>query len=286
MSNTERPLPMLAKPYDPVKHDPLLLAGRLVAEEKYDGHRCVVRTMPRVGDNALVSAWSRTGIDCTHKLPSHLQDALKQLPYGVYDCELIVPGMKSTDVVRLELATRRQLVVFDLLELSDSGGATVSLMPSPWSTRREMLASMDALRGNYELPMFLSTVCQVKSPQELDALVEDIWARSGEGVIVKNKTARYEPGKRRDAFMKIKECGTTVITVIRFEAGTTTDSNVVIGHDEDGTTVRVKVVDDEWRAKVAANPEAYYGRQLRIEYHQMTSDGAYRHARWDRWEDE
>lgn len=283
--NTTRPLPMLAKPYDPSKHDALLRSGKLVVEEKFDGHRCVVRTMSMDGEQPSVSAWSRTGIDCSHKLASHLRNALRSLPHGVYDCELIYPGGHSSDVTRLELQHKLVLVVFDLLELTDSGGATVDITKLPWSTRRSLLDGMPWLAGNNPF-LFRSKVHHVKTPQELEALVGNIWEAKGEGVIVKNVNARYEPGKRRDAFLKIKDCGSTVITIVGYEAGTTTDANVMVGVDSHGTEVRVKVLDDSWRAKVAADPESFVGRALRIEYHEMTTDGKYRHARWDRWEDE
>jgi ATP-dependent DNA ligase len=267
-------LPMLAKPYDPRKHDTLLKAGHLVVEEKFDGHRCIVR----VEHGEPIKAWSRTGIDCRNKLASHLLQSLRSVPNGVYDCELLLPGGKSTDVTRLEVQHRLHLVVFDLLELNGD-----PVFSQPWSARRELLAGIDG----WSSFVYLSHVeFQVRTPQLLEAFVSAIWEKKGEGVIVKDKRARYEPGKRRDAFLKIKDCGTTVVTVVGFEAGTTTDSNVVVFRDDDGNVCKCKVVNDEWRAKVAADPDKYIGRRLRIEFHERTPDGSYRHPRWDRWEDE
>lgn len=285
-----KPLPMLANKYNPVKHDGLLKQDRFAVEEKYDGHRCIVRVNDHVLiDKARVEAWSRTGKDCVDKLSSHLQAPLRNLPMGVYDCELYIPGHKSTDVVRLDLAHKRQLVVFDMLELRGE-----NLCGMQWSERRHTLLSNVGTENPF---VYCSKVhYDVRTPQALEALVQSIWEVKGEGVIVKDKRAPYSPGKRRDAFLKIKDCGTATVTIVGFEAGTTSDYNVAVFKDNDGNVSKVKLLNDDIRrqaldlatgvAVMPGTPHPWIGRRLCIEYHERTADGSYRHPRWDRWEDE
>lgn len=285
-----RPLPMLANKYDPRKHDSLLGRNLYAVEEKYDGHRCIVRVNDSLGDAARVEAWSRTGKDCSQKLASHLRAELRNLPPGLYDCELLLPGGHSYDVTRLEVQHKLHLVVFDVLELNGE-----SLCSEPWTERRFRLVNAVPMNSPF---VYASKVhYDVQTPQALMALVESIWEVKGEGVIVKDKRAVYSPGKRRDAFLKIKDCGNAVVTIIGFEAGTTSDYNVAVFKDDAGVVSKVKLLNDDVRAQClklasgltdhpGAPDHPWVGRRLCIEYHERTPDGSYRHARWDRWEDE
>jgi bifunctional non-homologous end joining protein LigD len=254
---------MLAKPWTgwPSK-------AQLVAERKFDGHRLLVRVAP-----SGVTAWSRTGHD--RKLSPALYDALSNLPPGVYDGELIVPGGKAPDVARLENRARLHYVVFDVLELLN-----VPTCADKWSQRRAYLEEI-AKRGLFAAPLQLAEMWAVSDEEYLRWLAERVWADGGEGLVVKLTHAPYAPGKRTDAFLKIKQCQSAVLTIVGWEPGTTGDTCVAVLRDDEGVTARVKVLNDTLRAQVARNPRAFIGRKLAIEYHERTADRAYRHPRWD-----
>jgi len=84
-----------------------------VLEEKYDGHRVLVH---KAGDTA--TAWNRprAGKDALpRQLAAPIVAALRHLPDGLYDGELVAPGGRSWDVARLD--TDKALVLFDVLEV-------------------------------------------------------------------------------------------------------------------------------------------------------------------------
>jgi ATP-dependent DNA ligase len=148
---------------------------------------------------------------------------------------------------------------------------------------------------------------------EVASYCREVWERGGEGLILKDKRARYEAGKRRASFVKLKKLFTAVCKITGFEAsrGTvlnrgpfaTVNLEVVTPAPEHpqtlGHATSVKTLDDdelEAFNKAAANIEGTLdhvlrthpalGRLLRIEYQDIAADGGLRHPRWDRWEEE
>jgi len=84
-------------------------------EEKYDGHRVIVRKA-----GPVVSAWSRprSGSEALSRtLPAPVIEAARQLPDGMYDGEIVSPGGRSWDVARLDTRATQVLVLFDVVEL-------------------------------------------------------------------------------------------------------------------------------------------------------------------------
>lgn len=276
---------MLAKPL-PDNFQPQ--QGDFCAEEKFDGHRLMVRVSARV-----ISSWSRTGKDSEHKLSPMLQQALKALPDGVYDGELITmaeEGSKSYDVANLDTFNSRRYVVFDCLENAQHESIT-SLQQK--ERRAYLLKVFEAgINAQY---VVLANAWEVYSAAQLEELCNRIWDNFGEGLIVKNRRAPYRPGKRSDAYMKLKECGTAVLTITGFAPSEGEKVNrgpcgITLLRDDEGHDARVKTPDDATCARMEAgqngDTNVHVGRRLRIEYHQRTPDGSYRSPRWDRFEDE
>lgn len=260
--------PMLAKP---------MVWSRLgtvpmVAEEKFDGHRMLVRVQ-----DGEVDCWSRLMKDSGHKLSHHLRKKLETLPNCVLDGELFVPGGVSTDAARLDNRAKLIYVAFDVLEVHGSDVTTRS-----FNGRRNWLE--DLLFGK-ESPnlLLMSQIWPANTEEQVMKLARGVWRRKGEGLIIKSLSARYEPGKRRDAFMKVKSLETGVLTVIDLEAGTTGPRCVAVLEDDEGNVTKVKLLNDEVREQAT---DDWIGRRLRITYQFRTKDGSYRHPMWDRWEDE
>ena len=265
-------------------------------EEKLDGHRIVVV----VDATGAVSGWARPrGSDkrmLERDLPKHIVNELAQLPAGVYDGELLVPGHTSTDVTRLDLAGSLRYVVFDVLR--QAGDDWTGL---PYVERREVLDRAFSYRRFTAVSLIAveGATCQ----ENVTRFVDQVWGRGGEGVILKRWSAPYRPGKRSPDWIKVKKLQTTVVTVIGFEPSKGTvrfpghPFAIVKVRDDDGHETTVKTKDDgeltqfeiDWShsRSLAFDPtHPAIGRRLVIEYQDRTRDGGYRHPRWDRWEDE
>jgi ATP-dependent DNA ligase len=284
-----------------------------VAERKFDGHRLVAQVgggpARDLFTSKLVVAWARSGIE--RKLPEQILRALTVLPDGIYDGELCVPGGRSYGVTELTQTNNLEYVIFDVLELL--GHSTVH---KTYDERRAFLEEMftrEHINGHSAIK--LADSWPISSMDDVDRLKEDVWAEDGEGLILKRRAARYQPGKRSKDFIKIKKCDSAVLTVIGFEPskGKIMDRGpfgTTVIQDDDGNITTVKTLNDfeldrlekedtpgierHWKTvrvvgkgavKMHTNHPAV-GRKLRIEFQERTPDMSYREPRWDRWEDE
>lgn len=253
--------------------------GAWIAEQKYDGHRMIVR----VGDTQdlfgrwKVTAWSRDGI--ARELPRQIKDVMADMPRGVYDGELLVPGGKSFDVTRLDMVERLHLVIFDVLERS-----RVSVIESSLQSRRNLLE--DIFRLSSDVPVSLSQQHPIREASDIQILAEAVWAVGGEGLVVKKLSSWYRPGKRPKDWIKVKKLRSAVLKVTGFKDGTRGPNTVFLLTDDDGNQTSVKAKNDNLIAHLLQVPTNFLGRLMRIEFQERTPDGSYRHPRMDRWEDE
>lgn len=281
--------PMMAKPL-PKDFEPE--PGEWVAEEKLDGHRIITCVDDRPADlfgDRVTRAWSRYERD--RVLPPHIRASLELLPNGVYDGELLVPGERSYGTVVLENSDKLVYVVFDVLVLLDRD----LVSSATYDERRAFLAEIfrnltgeecqfkgvgvDGLQFAWSEP--------ISCMHDVHSLRDDVWARDGEGLILKNRESLYVPGKRpKNAWYKIKQLRTSVLTVVEFRQGRMGPNSIVLLRDDDGCETTVKWKNYEELDRIDADPQSFVGRKLRIEFQERTPDGSYRHPRWDRWEDE
>jgi bifunctional non-homologous end joining protein LigD len=243
---------------------------RWVLEEKFDGHRVTIRKR-----GASVIAWSRPRSGqkdgpCKADLPAHILDAVALLPDGVYDGEKFTPGGRSWDVANLEKRHAMVLVIFDVLEVMGE-----SVMRETYAKRREYLKL--AVDHAAETGVIVYPETQPVS----DDAVQAIWSRGGEGAILKDIHAPYQPGKRSDSWLKVKRSGAATVTIIGYEAGKMGPHSKVILRTDDGRETSVKTSTNADRAAMAANPASFIGKRLVIAYTEFTDDGKFRHGVWD-----
>lgn len=305
--------PMLAVPMSKAN---ILDWNDWMMEEKFDGHRLVVEITAAGDVTAHTRERKHAGVSgksqLTKDLPPHLVAEFKRFaPRGlslVLDGELLatLPDGRvgtSTDVTRTDLQSSLRFVAFDVL-MTQSG----SCMMLPYETRRGILEERFAAVGTH-LHIVLADARECIDMDTVSAFTHQVWDRGGEGLILKNKRARYEAGKRREAFVKIKNLFTAVIKVTGFEATRGTVMNrgpfaTVVGVIVEappehqvliGKTTSVKTKDDvelrrfQRAAGDTTNPTHEHpalGRLLRIEYNDVAADSGVRHPRWDRWEEE
>ena len=242
--------PMLAKPD----------GGRLPSgpqwsyEIKWDGYRAAMRVAPD-GTTVLTS---RGGLDFTAEFAS-LADVLTPALHGqaaVLDGEIVVYNQagqvdfgllqerrgrwrKHAGAARARGAQLEDVPVrflaFDLLQLGDT-----VLLDQPYQRRRQMLT---------ELPMpdpHRVAVAQAHTFDELaadritpQALLDRVARDGGEGLVVKQISAPYAPGRRTDAWLKHALVQTQEVIVCGFRPGQNrlagTVGGLLLGAHDPGT---------------------------------------------------
>ena len=240
-------------------------------EEKYDGHRVIVQIDP----DGLVYAWSRPAAGkaaLPRVLPNEILDALKPVPAGTYDGELVAPGARSrsSNVTRTDLQAGLRLIIFDAPHILSH-----DLRKEPYEIRREALCvAMDHM-PNFDRVGIASVFPVSRS------VVDGIWDRGGEGAILKRRGSTYQPGRRSPDWIKVKKSATTVMLITGFQAGKSGPHSVALLMDEDARVVRAKVRDQATREHIAKDPKAYIGKYLVVTYVERHPDGAYLSPTWD-----
>jgi ATP-dependent DNA ligase len=263
--------PMLAGSIDNPKHLDFK-STHWAVEEKFDGHRLVVSVQ-----NGKVIAWARSGK--IRPLPNHLRKAMELFPTGLYDGELCIPHGRSYNVTEVERAGDRCYVIFDLIEVIHRDCTDES-----YDRRREMLKMIFAAAGRPPCVQ-LAESTNVKSWKDVEELCGEIWERDGEGVILKDRKAKYE-SRRTKTFLKVKQLRTAVLVCTGFKEGKLGPCSKIQMRDDDGNTTSAKVRNMKWLAEIQKSPKRFVGRKVRIDYQERTPDGGYRHPRMDRWEDQ
>jgi ATP-dependent DNA ligase len=271
--------PMLASP---MPTDLQIPFDKFVVEEKLDGHRLIVRIGGSGIQNDLfmtgspVRAWSRDGL--SRVLPRHITDSLSQFPVCVLDGELLVPGKRSYGVTELSNAGDLKFVAFDILEMLN-----ITVCDLAYHHRRAYLETMfnhESLQG---LPgVGLAWSKSVENFEDIRETCREVWARDGEGLILKDRNSLYYPGKRpKNVWIKIKQLQSAVLTITGYEYGLLGPYAKVKLVDLEGNQIAVKVRNTELRNRITANPNSFIGRKLRVEFQERTPDSSYRHPRWD-----
>ena len=182
-------------------------------EMKWDG----VRILAYIS-NGRTRLLSRNGIDATARYPEFAD--LAELVGGrdaVLDGEVIAVdarGYPSFGLLQRRMLLERagsqrvpvRYVVFDVLALDGEDVAHL-----PYRERRRLLA--ETVRGTDE----------VMVPPEFDGTIEEALARAQElhleGVVVKDRDAPYEPGRRSGAWTKLKLHRTQEVVVAGWRPG-------------------------------------------------------------------
>jgi len=236
---------------------------KYVGEIKYDGQRMIIQR------DDEITAWSRAGN--IRRLSSKIIKAIEEMPYGIYDSELMIPGGVSTDVVRLDLLEKSELVLFDIMRVAGH-----SCTSEPLRERRKLLEAA-VVNIPKKSPVTISEQFR-PSEQEL----KKIWDAGGEGAVLKKWMSQYQDGYRSKDWVKVVQefAGEAVIT--EFKEGRLGPHSIIVAVDKDGVQVRMKTLNDAWRVDFALNAAKYIGRTIRFKYREKTRDKKkYRHPMAD-----
>lgn len=236
--------PMLARLVEAIP-GPDAVPGGYAYEPKWDGFRCII-----LRDGDQVELTSRMNKQLTRYFPEVVEAVREALPeHCVIDAEIVVrtgeAGAQRLDwdalsqrvhpasrrIDQLSQRTPAELVCFDVLALDDS-----SLLTLPYEARRDVLEEI--FKGVHHPSVHLTTMTH-------DPALAQHWFTTFEGagldgVMVKQRTAAYQPGLR--AMLKVKHQRTAEAVVIGYRRHTHGHGvgSVLLGlYDSAGTLVPV-----------------------------------------------
>lgn len=258
-----------------------------IVTEKLDGIRRIL-----IKENGVCRFYSRSGHEDTGLI--EILEEAKYLPDNrVYDGELLAAG-DFKDCIALRQATnsignsggnKTGLVyhIFDMLSVEDfwKGKSTENAL-----TRKIMLGatlmdeSIQLLDENW--PMLIAShgihrdlkfiksvpiLGVVKSIDEVDTIVEPIWARGGEGVMLNTVSGKYEK-KRSKEILKVKKTQEFTLEVVDIVEGTGKFEDMMGALVVDYNGVRLKVgsgFTEAQRQQIWNNQEHFIGRLIEID---------------------
>ena len=259
-----------------------------IVTEKLDGIRRIL-----VKENGVCRCYSRSGHEDTG-LVEIIEDA-KYLPNNtVYDGELLAAGTfkdciaqrQATNSIANSKGTKTGLTfnVFDMIPLDEfragistdkalvrkvTLGATLMdesiqiLEPEKWAVLIQAFGIHHELKAIRPVPI----LGLVKSMSDVEPIVNKIWARGGEGVMLNSSIGKYEI-KRSKELLKVKHTEEHTLEVIDILEGTGKFEGMMgaLVVDYNGNKLGVgSGFNDAQRKDIWDNPERYIGRSIEID---------------------
>ena len=259
-----------------------------IVTEKLDGIRRIL-----VKENGVCRCYSRSGHEDTG-LVEIIEDA-KYLPNNtVYDGELLAAGTfkdciaqrQATNSIANSKGTKTGLTfnVFDMIPLDEfragistdkalvrkvTLGATLMdesiqiLEPEKWAVLIQAFGIHHELKAIRPVPI----LGLVKSMSDVEPIVNKIWARGGEGVMLNSSIGKYEI-KRSKELLKVKHTEEHTLEVIDILEGTGKFEGMMgaLVVDYNGNKLGVgSGFNDAQRQDIWDNPERYIGRSIEID---------------------
>jgi DNA ligase-1 len=220
---------MLASPAEDAAEILDRLGPTVWVEDKYDGIRAQLH---RAGDR--VRLYSRDLHDVSDQFPEVVDDACELAWDGILDGELlacrdgaVLPfvalqkrlGRKSPSAaIRSDVPV--VFVAFDALALgprateSSGGPGLESLLDRPLAERRRHLEALGLPLADEGGRFVLSRLATVDSVAALEAAFTAARSRNNEGLMVKDPTSVYSPGRRGLGWLKMKKALATIDCVV------------------------------------------------------------------------
>jgi DNA ligase-1 len=214
---------MLASPAEDAAEIMKRLGPTVWVEDKYDGVRV---QMHRRADE--VRLFSRDLNDVTSQFPEVAQ-AAGPLPWdGILDGEvvawadgIVLPFLRlqgrlgrKTPSRAVQDAVPVVYVAFDVLAVGPRGGQIAPLLDVPLAERRDRLVGLGLPGVETGGRFALSHVVSVDSVEGLEREFAAARARRNEGLMVKDPTSPYSPGRRGLGWLKMKKALATLDCVV------------------------------------------------------------------------
>lgn len=221
---------MLASPAEDAAEIMTRLGPTVWVEDKYDGIRCQLHR-----EGTTVRLYSRDLHDISSGYPEILA-AARDLPWaGILDGEILAwrDGTVLPFVALQSRLGRKEpsaailadvpviFVAWDVLGLdeagSDGGGRDGIVAPTlelPLTERRRLLEGLDLPLATEGGGFALSHLSEATSTDALEAAFTEARARRNEGLMVKDPTSVYSPGRRGYGWLKMKKALATIDCVV------------------------------------------------------------------------
>jgi DNA ligase-1 len=251
---------MLASPAEDADEIITRLGPEVWVEDKYDGIRAQLHKR-----GTDVRLYSRDLHDVSNQFPE-IVEAARPLPWtGVVDGEvlaykdgLVLPfislqarlGRKApSDAIRADIPVI--YVAFDLLAFGpgddpDGDDTVEPLLREPLRTRRERLDAIDLPLVDDGGRFTRSHLAVARDADALEGAFSDARSRRNEGLMVKDPTSGYSPGRRGLGWLKMKKALATIdCVVVGVEVGhgkrhgVLSDYTFAIRDDETGKLVNI-----------------------------------------------
>lgn len=214
---------MLASPAE----DAAEIIGRLGpivwVEDKYDGIRCQLHKQGRT-----VRLYSRDLHDVSSAFPEVVENAAELTWDGILDGEIlgwrdgaVLPFLalqsrlgRKTPSAAVREAVPVIFVAFDLLAVGHGGGAVEPLLEVPLAHRRRELEALDLPLVGESGAFVLSYLATADTIDSLETSFAEARARRNEGLLVKDPTSIYSPGRRGLGWLKMKKALATIDCVV------------------------------------------------------------------------
>lgn len=261
-----------------------------VAEEKFDGTRYLAFI-----DGGDIRIISRRGVEKTDRVPQ-LVDELRRIAIQsplvtrgtILDGEVVAAGgfLETMSLVGslgsrgIHSRVNYSYLVFDILQASGQW-----VMDQPFLARRAILErSFFHMEKDYEV---IKLVKQFGLGYDT---LDEIWARGGEGVMLKHIKGTYRPGKRSGDWLKVKAVQTADGVILGYNPGEgkyeDTVGSIIIGQyglpqgpDRLLPVTNISGMTDEMRYSLDHN---HIGQVVEFAYQLKTKD-SYRHPRFKRF---
>jgi DNA ligase-1 len=197
-----------------------------------------------------------------------------------FDGELLIPGLTFQESSgKLRSGESTPDAVFHIFDWPNVGGHPL----------RKRLSLLTEMSKSWPPCLKLVKHVPVQSVEHIQRMYEKALSLGYEGLVIKDADSLYER-KRSSSWLKMKPNEMDEVEIIGFMKG---DENgrfagtlgSIIGRRKDGTEVRVAGFTDEEREHIWNNQELWLGEIVEVNFHEVTPDGSFRHARFNRTQD-
>jgi DNA ligase 1 len=210
---------MLAQPEENPSDIVAALGAGAIADDKYDGIRAQIHT----DGNGEVRIYSRTLDNVTHRFPE-LEEAARELGRSaILDGEIVAFSDRILPFAIIQKRLGRRQVsaklradapvvffAFDLLYLDGE-----ALFERPLQERREKLAVLLSEGAGRPAPSLRRTEgVAIRDAAHVDELFDAARARANEGLVIKDPSSIYTPGRRGKSWLKYKKALATLDCVV------------------------------------------------------------------------
>ena len=252
------PLNVLGMPKPMLAQKDIPLPNRFYLQNKYNGNRCLIGKK-----DGKPFAYSRNGKEI-HSIDHILNDVTDMPDDTVLDGELYVHGVplqtirswiarKQTDSINI------QYICYDIIDVNLS-----------FEKRFEILKTLPL--GN-AVSIAPTIYYEDSTTLNINEKLNDVRLLGYEGLIIRHPDYTYEVGKRSKGLIKVKHWDSEEFKVISIEESMDGWA-VLVCETANGDTFKVSAPGSiDFKMLVLKNPKEYIGKDVTVEYSEITKDG-------------